>query len=276
MVSAKGHIEIKSVTKIYDPFGAQIHAVDNCNIDIKPGEFIAIVGPSGCGKTTLLNMVAGFDTVTDGEIYLDGKLMASTTKKLQPGPDRVVVFQHGALFDWKTVLDNIIFGPVVTGVLTKKQATEKAQSLINMAGLQGYENDFPIRISSGMKRRVEILRALINEPQVLLLDEPYRALDAITKGIMHKFLLDVFDRVQKTIMFITHDLDESVYLADRVGVMTTRPGKFKKWIEVDLPRPRDFRIKESARFLELKREAMEAVIEEAQKSFERGEREGAR
>ena len=196
MVATKGHIEIKNVTKIYDPLGAQIHAVDNCSIDIKPGEFIAIVGPSGCGKTTLLNMTAGFDTVTDGEIYLDGELMASTTKKLSPGPDRVVVFQHGALFDWQTVLDNIIFGPVVTKLLTKAQATEKAQALINMAGLQGYENDFPIRISSGMRRRVEILRALINEPQVLLLDEPYRALDAITKGIMHKFLLDVFDRVQ--------------------------------------------------------------------------------
>ena len=167
----------------------------------------------------------------------------------------MVVFQHGALFDWQTVLDNIIFGPVITNKLTKAQATEKAQELINMAGLRGYENDFPIRISSGMKRRVEILRALINEPQVLLLDEPYRALDAITKGIMHKFLLDVFDRVRKTIMFITHDLDESIYLADRVGVMTTRPGKFKKWIKVDLPRPRDFRIKASARFLELKREA---------------------
>ena len=276
MVSVKGHIEIRNVSKIYDPEGAKVHAVDNCDVNIKPGEFIAIVGPSGCGKTTLLNMTAGFDTVTDGEIFLDGKLMASASKKLSPGPDRVVVFQQGALFEWQTVLDNIIFGPVVTKVLTRAEATQKAQTLINMAGLQGYENDYPNKISSGMRRRVEILRALINEPQVLLLDEPYRALDAITKGIMHKFLLNVFDRIQKTIMFITHDLDESIYLADRVGVMTTRPGKFKKWIEVDLPRPRDFHIKESARFLELKREAMEAVIEEAKKSFERGEREGVR
>lgn len=276
MVSVKGHIEIRNVSKIYDPEGAKVHAVDNCDVNIKPGEFIAIVGPSGCGKTTLLNMTAGFDTVTDGEIFLDGKLMASASKKLSPGPDRVVVFQQGALFEWQTVLDNIIFGPVVTKVLTRAEATQKAQTLINMAGLQGYENDYPNKISSGMRRRVEILRALINEPQVLLLDEPYRALDAITKGIMHKFLLNIFDRIQKTIMFITHDLDESIYLADRVGVMTTRPGKFKKWIEVDLPRPRDFHIKESARFLELKREAMEAVIEEAKKSFERGEREGVR
>lgn len=126
-----------------------------------------------------------------------------------------------------------------------------------------------------MKRRVEILRALINEPRTLLLDEPYRAMDAITKAVMHKFLLDVFDRVHKTVMFITHDLDESIYLSDRVGIMTTRPGKFKKWVTVNLPRPRDFKIKKSPEFLELKKETLEAVHEEARKSFERGEREGA-
>jgi NitT/TauT family transport system ATP-binding protein len=215
-------------------------------------------------------MIAGFDSITEGEVYLDGDLIASPDKKLLPGPDRVVVFQAGALFDWQTVLENIIFGPLITGAMTKTEATKKALEQISIAGLQGYE-----KISSGMKRRVEILRALINEPKTLLLDEPYRAMDAITKSVMHKFLLDIFDRVQKTVMFITHDLDESIYLSDRVGIMTTRPGKFKKWINVDLPRPRDFRIKKSPEFLELKRETLEAVHEEAKKSFERGEREGA-
>jgi len=271
----EGHVQVKNSTKIYDPEGVNVHAVDNCSFEIKAGEFMAIVGPSGCGKTTLLNMIAGFDTITEGEIYLDGNLIASPDKKLFPGPDRVVVFQAGALFDWETVLGNIIFGPMVTGLMTKSEATEKALGLIGMAGLKGYENEYPIRISSGMKRRVEILRALINEPKTLLLDEPYRALDAITKSVMHKFLLDVFDRVQKTVMFITHDLDESIYLSDRVGIMTTRPGKFKKWINVNLPRPRDFKIKKSPEFLELKKETLEAVHEEAKKSFERGEREGA-
>lgn len=271
----EGHVQVKNSTKIYDPQGVNVHAVDNCSFEIKAGEFMAIVGPSGCGKTTLLNMIAGFDTITEGEIYMDGDLIASPDKKLFPGPDRVVVFQAGALFDWETVLGNIIFGPVTTGSMTKSEAAEKALGLIGMAGLKGYENEYPIRISSGMKRRVEILRALINEPKTLLLDEPYRALDAITKSVMHKFLLDVFDRVQKTVMFITHDLDESIYLSDRVGIMTTRPGKFKKWITVNLPRPRDFRIKKSPEFLELKKETIEAVHEEAKKSFERGEREGA-
>lgn len=269
----EGYIIVKNVSKIYDPKGVNVHAVDNCSFEIKPGEFVAIVGPSGCGKTTLLNMIAGFDTVTQGEIYLDGNLIGAPNKRPVPGPDRVVVFQQGALFDWLTVLDNIVFGPVTRGTMEKQKAIKRAIELISLAGLKGHEADFPIRISSGMKRRVEILRALINEPKTLLLDEPFRALDAITKSIMHKFLLDLFDKVQKTIMFITHDLDESIYLADRVGIMTTRPGKFKKWITVDIPRPRNIHSKTSERFLELKKETLSAVHEEAQKSFVRGERE---
>ncbi len=275
METKEGHIVVKNVSKIYDPMGAHVHAVDNCSFEIKPGEFMAIVGPSGCGKTTLLNMIAGFDTVTEGEIYLDDNLIAARDKRLKPGPDRVVVFQQGALFDWLTVLDNIVFGPVNAGTMTKKDAIERARELVALSGLRGHENDFPIRISSGMRRRVELLRALINEPKTLLLDEPYRALDAITKSVMHKFLLDLFDRTQKTVMFITHDLDESIFLSDQVSVMTTRPGKFKHWITVDLPRPRDFRMRSSERFLELKRQAQHAVHEEAKKSFERGEMEKA-
>jgi len=271
----EGHIVVKNVTKIYDPQGVNVHAVDNCSFEIKPGEFMAIVGPSGCGKTTLLNMIAGFDTVTQGEIYLDGNLIAAPQKRLEPGPDRVVVFQQGALFDWMTVLENIIFGPVMTGTMTKREAIEKALELIALGGLKGYESDYPIRISSGMRRRVELLRALINEPKTLLLDEPYRALDAITKSVMHKFLLDLFDRTKKTIMFITHDLDESIFLADQVSVMSTRPGKFKQSITVDIPRPRDFRVRASERFMELKSETIQAVHEEAKKSFERGEIEKA-
>ena len=275
MSAKKGHVQVKNATKIYDPQGVNVHAVDNCSFEIKAGEFVAIVGPSGCGKTTLLNMIAGFDSITEGEIHMDGELIGSPDKHLDPGPDRVVVFQAGALFDWQTVMGNIIFGPVTTGSMTQSEAQKRALELIGMAGLKGYENEYPIRISSGMKRRVEILRALINEPKTLLLDEPYRAMDAITKAVMHKFLLDVFDRVHKTVMFITHDLDESIYLSDKVGIMTTRPGKFKKWVTVDLPRPRDFGIKKSPEFLELKKETLEAVHEEAKKSFERGEREGA-
>lgn len=275
MRTSEGHVRVVGAGKVYDPSGVNVCAVDNCSFEIRGGEFVAVVGPSGCGKTTLLNMTAGFESISSGEIRMDDRVIASPGSVSVPGPDRVVVFQAGALFDWQTVLENIIFGPVCTGAMPEAEARRKALDLIRMAGLGGYENEYPIRISSGMKRRVEILRALINEPKTLLLDEPYRAMDAITKSVMHSFLLDIFDRVHKTVFFITHDLDEAVYLADRVGVMTTRPGRFKTWITVDLPRPRSFSLKKSPEFLEYKRATLEAVHEEARKSFERGEREGA-
>lgn len=272
----KGHVEIKNVSKIYDPLGVNVIAADNCSMEINPGEFMAVVGPSGCGKTTLLNMIAGFETVSRGEIYVDDVCVASPTMQLTPGPDRVVVFQLGALFPWKTVLENVTFGPMMQGTLSKKEVNEKAKELLHIAGLEGFENEYPMMISSGMQRRVEIVRALINEPSMLLLDEPFRALDAMTKSVMHKYLLDLFDVIGKTILFITHDLDEAIYLSDRVFVMTTRPGKLKKWINVDIPRPRDIKVRVSERFLELRQEALDAVHEEAIKAFERGERELAR
>ncbi len=271
-----GHIEIRNVTKIYDPLGANVLAVNQCSFEIKPGEFVAIVGPSGCGKTTFLNVLAGFDTTTEGEICVDGACVAAPHQKLTPGPDRVVVFQLGALFPWKTVLENVCFGPMMQGRQGKSDILAKGRELLCIAGLEGFENEYPMNISSGMQRRVEIVRALINEPKILLMDEPFRALDAMTKSVMHKYLLDLFDVIGKTIMFITHDIDESIYLADRVLVMTSRPGTVKKWIDVDIPRPRDIQVKVSDRFLELRQEAMEAVHEEARKAFERGERELAR
>lgn len=275
MDTKEGHLEIINASKIYDPEGVNVLAVDNCSFEIRAGEFVAIVGPSGCGKTTLLNMTAGFEDISRGEIRMDGQVIAAPGRRPQPGPDRVVVFQAGALFDWMTVRQNSMFGPLSTGAMNEAQAKARAMELIRMAGLKGYEDAYPIRISSGMKRRVEILRALINEPKTLLLDEPYRAMDAITKSVMHQFLLDMFDRVHKTVLFITHDLDEAIYLSDKVGIMTTRPGRFKKWIHVDLPRPRTFGTKKMPEFLDYKRQTIEAVREEARKSFERGEREGA-
>ena len=253
---------------------------------------MAIVGPSGCGKTTMLNMIAGFDTVTEGEIYMDGTLIASNQKKLLPGPDRIVVFQLGGLFPWKTVLDNICFGPLMQGEVGKKlkkgleeractfsnrdQLEERACDLLRIAGLEGTEKEYPMNLSSGMQRRVEIVRALINEPKVLLLDEPFRALDAMTKSVMHRHLLELYDATGNTIMFITHDLHEAVFLANRVFVMTTRPGTLKKWVDVDIPRPRSMDVKTSKKYFKYIQETVDAVHEEARKAFERGERELAK
>ena len=270
---AAGKISIRNATKLYDPDGANVLALDNCSIEIEAGEFCVIVGPSGCGKTTLLNAIAGFHGITSGQIDIDGEMLCSGAKQADPGADRIVVFQNGALFPWYTVLENVTFGPAVQGKMSKEVARKEAEQILAEMGLKGILHSYPSEISSGMRRRVEIARAMMNDPKVLLMDEPYRAMDALTKTIMHKNLLDVYDRSKKTIFFITHDLEEAIFLGTKVYVMTTRPGKIKKVINVDLPRPRDYKILSSDRYLELKMEVIESVHEEAKKAFEAGERE---
>lgn len=273
--NGKGAISIRSVSKIYDPEGVNVEALRDCSLEIKAQEFVSIVGPSGCGKTTLLNAIAGFDTITSGEIYLDETLISSSKYLMKPNVDRVVVFQGGALFPWKTVLENIIYGPVVQGRLSRSMWEEKAIKMLEQVGLTGIEKKYPEELSSGVQRRVEILRALINEPKVVLLDEPFRALDAVAKTVMHEFLAQIFCSSPRTMFFITHDLDEAIFLSHRVVVMTTRPGQIKKIVEIELPWPRKHQIRKSKEFLSLKAEVMEAVHEEAKKAFESGEREMA-
>lgn len=269
-----GAISIRNVTKIYDPEGVNVLAVDDCSIEIAGGEVCMIVGPSGCGKTTLLNSIAGFHSITRGEIRLDGELLCGPEKPLaDQGADRVVVFQNGALFPWKTLRDNVAYGPMVQGKLSKAEAREKAGHMLAEAGLGDVGAKFPGEVSSGMARRAEIVRALINNPKVLLLDEPYRAMDALTKSIMHEALLEVYDRTGVTIFFITHDLEEAIFLGDRVVVMTTRPARTKKQVEVKIPRPRDYHLLSSEAFRVLVDETRDAVHEEAIKAFEAGERE---
>lgn len=272
--TAQGAISIRNVTKIYDPDGVNVMAVDNCSLEIGAGEVCMIVGPSGCGKTTLLNAIAGFHSITHGEIYLDGELLCGADKPLAAqGAERVVVFQNGALFPWKTLADNVAFGPFVQGRMSKAQAREKAEHMLAEAGLHGVGDKFPGEVSSGMARRAEIVRALINNPKVLLLDEPYRAMDALTKSIMHEALLEMYDRTGVTIFFITHDLEEAIFLGDRVVVMTTRPARTKKVLDVKIARPRDYHLLSSEAFRVLLDETKQAVHEEALKAFEAGERE---
>ena len=269
----RGHIQINNVSKIYDPDGAKVLAVDSCTMDIAPGEFCVVVGPSGCGKTTLLNAIAGFHSISSGEILLDGEVLCSADKQAQPGSDRIVVFQNGALFPWFTVLENVTFGPIVQKVMGKEEAEGKAMEMLGQMGLMGIENNYPSEISSGMRRRVEIARAMMNNPRVLLLDEPFRAMDALTKTVVHQFLLQVYDRSKTTVFFITHDLEEAIFLGSKVYIMTTRPATIKKILDVDIPRPRDFRVLSSPTYTRLKEECISAVHEEALKAFKAGERE---
>jgi NitT/TauT family transport system ATP-binding protein len=271
----KGAIRIEDVVKIYDPDGAAVMAVDHCSLDIPAGEICMIVGPSGCGKTTLLNAIAGFHGITSGSIYLDDALLCGPGKPMaEPGSDRIVVFQNGALFPWKSNIDNVAFGPMMQGKLSKKEIYEKARSIMADAGLSGTEHNFPGEVSSGLRRRVEIVRALMNEPKVLLFDEPYRALDSLTKSVMHEALLEIYYKNKVTIFFITHDLEEAIFLGHRLVIMTSRPCKPKKIIDVDIPHPRDYSVLTSTRYRQLMDETVELVHEEAKKAFSAGEKEG--
>ena len=269
---ARGAISIRNVSKVYDPDGVNLLAVDNCSLEIASGEFCVVVGPSGCGKTTLLNAIAGFHDISAGEIDLDGHALCRPGRAPEPGADRMVVFQNGALFPWYNVLDNVTYGPEVQG-RPRKDARDAALALLAELGLADIARNYPGELSSGMRRRVEIARALINDPTVLLLDEPFRAMDALTKGVVHEFLLQALDRVNKTVFFITHDLEEALFLGSKVVIMTTRPAGVKMVIDVDFPRPRTFRVRSSQHYLELKQKVFEAVHEEAAKAFAAGERE---
>ena len=272
----KGALSIKNVTKIYDPTGVNVMAVDNCSMEIAGGEVCMIVGPSGCGKTTLLNAIAGFHSITEGSIHLDGELLCGPERpKAEQSAERMVVFQHGALFPWKTLQENVAYGPTVQKALSPSQAMEKSGQMLSEAGLGNFVKKFPGEVSSGMARRAEIVRALINNPKVLLLDEPYRAMDALTKQIMHESLLETYDRTGVTIFFITHDLEEAIFLGDKVHIVTTRPCQLKKTVEVKIPRPRSYETQSSEKFRKLLVEVNDAVHEEAVKAFKAGEREMA-
>lgn len=269
-----GAISMRHVSKVYDPDGARVVAVDDCSLDIAAGEICMVVGPSGCGKTTLLNAIAGFHDISAGEIRLDGRLLCGPGRpRADLGADRIVVFQNGALFPWMTLRDNVAYGPVVQGTLSRRAAREKAAERLVEAGLGDVVDRFPGEVSSGMARRAEIVRALINDPRVLLLDEPYRAMDALTKSIMHESLLETYDRTGVTIFFITHDLEEAIFLGDRVVVMSTRPARVKTIVDVAIPRPRDFTVLSSEGFRALVADTRDAVHEEAEKAFVAGERE---
>ena len=270
----KGAVRINDVVKIYGASDTGILAVDHCTFEVPPGEITVVVGPSGCGKTTLLNAIAGFHSISSGSIYLDDEMLCGPGKlKAQPGPDRIVVFQNGALFPWKTNIENVTFGPIMQGAMSRAEAYDKARDMMADAGLRDVVHNYPGEISSGVRRRVEIVRALMNNPRILLLDEPYRALDSLTKSVMHEALLEIFYKNRVSIFFITHDLEEAIFLGHRVVIMTTRPCRPKKILDIDIPHPRDYSVLTAKRFREFMDETAAAVHEEAIKAFAAGEKE---
>jgi NitT/TauT family transport system ATP-binding protein len=240
--------------------GAHVTALENISLEVGDNEFSVIVGPSGCGKTSLLRLVAGLIEPTEGAIWLDDRQVTG------PGRDRGMVFQSYTLFPWLTVQQNVEFGLRVGGVPSAERR-EIAGRFIAQVGLDGFERHYPKQLSGGMMQRVALARALANDPAVLLMDEPFGALDSQTRSLMQELLLDIWQRASKTVLFITHDIDESILLGDRVHVMTARPGRIKEVVEIDLPRPRNVEMLTSEAFMELKRRIMHSIHQEAVRSF---------
>ncbi len=244
-------IEVKGLRKVFRDGKNEVLALENLNLEIPAGKFTVLIGPSGCGKSTLLYMIAGFERPSAGEIALRGKPVT------QPAPDRGFVFQDYALFPWKTVLGNVMFGLESTGH-SRAEAERKAREYIQLVNLAGFEQAYPHTLSGGMKQRVGIARALAYDPQVLLMDEPFGALDSQTRKYMQRELERIWLQTQKTVVFVTHSVIEAVALADRIVVMTARPGQVKGVIDVDLPRPRGYT---SERYLQV-RESVLSLLEE--------------
>jgi NitT/TauT family transport system ATP-binding protein len=261
MTGSHNELELRGISMLYARRGRRFEALRNVSLRVDPGQFISIVGASGCGKTTLLRIVDGLVAPTRGEVRVDGR--AVTT----PGPDRGFVFQQDALFPWRTVLDNVIFGLEVQGK-SKREARERADGLIRLVGLAGFAQHFPHELSGGMRQRANLARALTIDPDILLMDEPFAALDAQTREIMQAELLRIWRSNRKTVLFVTHQIDEAVYLADRVVVMTSRPGQIKAVLEVDIPRPRDLSVKRTPVFLEVVDTIWKMIEEEVKAALE--------
>ncbi len=226
---------IENLEKVYtDTYtGDEVVAIGDVSFGVEQGEFVSVLGPSGCGKTTVLNTVAGFVRPTSGTVSVDGREVSA------PGPDRGVVFQGHALFPWKTVLGNVVFGLRMKGV-KRKEREERGREFLELVGLAGFENRYPHELSGGMRQRLGVARVLANEPAVMLMDEPFASIDAQTRRRLQEDITRIFEERRPTVFFVTHDIDEAVFLSDRVVVLSSRPSTVREIVTVDLPRPRSW------------------------------------
>ncbi|KQV33725.1 ABC transporter ATP-binding protein [Massilia sp. Root335] len=251
-----GHIEVRDLNIGFKARGATVQAVKSVSLDVQAGEFVSLIGPSGCGKSTLMNAVAGFTKANSGVVTLDGKRIDG------PGSDRGVVFQQYSLFPWMTVRKNVEFGLKMANMAPSQRETQ-ARTLLGLAGLLAFENHYPSQLSGGMKQRVGIVRALATSPQVLLMDEPFGALDSQTRSVMQEILTNMWQRLRLSVLFITHDIEEAIFLSDRIYVMTARPGRIKADIRVPLPRPRTPDMMDTPEFAGLVRSIKKLIREES-------------
>jgi NitT/TauT family transport system ATP-binding protein/sulfonate transport system ATP-binding protein len=249
-----GFLRIEAVSRTFPGVrgGAPTRALERTDLEVQDNDFICILGPSGCGKSTLLRIVAGLDQPTTGRVVLDGQAVE------RAGPDRGMVFQSYTLFPWLTVRENVLFG--------SRAKAEVADGLIVRMGLRGFENHYPKMLSGGMQQRTALARALANDPKILLLDEPFGALDNQTRALMQELLLGIWEADRKTVLFVTHDIDEAIFMANRVAVISARPGHIKSDVRIDLPHPRHYTMKTSPEFSRYKAELTEEIRVEAMKA----------
>lgn len=257
-----GGLLVDDVSKHFGDKYNSMPVVERCRLTAQRGKFTVVVGPSGAGKSTLIDMMAGYLEPSAGRILLDGQEVKG------PGWDRLVVFQETALFPWMTTLKNVMYGPLVQGEMSNKEVRDKATDLLNRFGLDGFGHKYPSQLSGGMQRRCEIARAVINDPKVLLMDEPFRGLDAMSRELMQEYITELFEGSGRTILFVTTEIDEAIFLADYLVILSRGPATTKKVLSVDLPRPRRFEVRGTERYRQLKETALDALYEEAARAFE--------
>jgi NitT/TauT family transport system ATP-binding protein len=236
----------------------------DCSFTLEKAKLTVVIGPSGCGKSTLVNLLSGYETPDSGKIFIDGQAVST------PGPDRLVVFQETALFPWMTTFENVSYGPKVQRKLPKEVYEKETMKLLELVGLKDFKDKYPTQLSGGMQRRAELVRAMINQPKVMIMDEPFRGLDAMTRALMQEYYVRLFEEHRGTNLFVTSELEEAIFLADKLLILTNRPARVKKVIEVNLPRPREFSMLTSKEYMVCKQEALELLHEEAMKSFAAG------
>jgi len=256
-------LELKNVNRGFGDDWSREEIITDFSLTVHPNELTVMVGPSGCGKSTLVNLIAGFDKPDSGEILLDDKPITG------PGHDRMVVFQETALMPWQTTRANVVFGPKLRGDRSNADIEAEADQLLDKVGLSDFKDKYPIQLSGGMQRRAELARAMINHPLVMIMDEPFRGLDAMSRELMQEFFVRLFEETRRTNLFVTSEIEEAIFLADRVVVLSNRPTSVRQIVDIKLPRPRDLHMLSSAEAYEYKREAMELLHEEALKSFKR-------
>ena len=261
----KGSVEVKDLSVVFkrrDQYGPLL-VLESTSFKINPGEFICLLGPSGCGKSTILNLIAGFLKPTRGQVLVDGQPVE------KPGADRGFVFQQYSLLPWKTTFQNVEFGLKIRGI-SRAERAELVNDYLNRVGLYKHRHSYPHQLSGGMQQRASIVRALVNSPSVLLMDEPFAALDAQTRHMMQELLLNIWSDLKSTVIFVTHDIEEAIFLSDRILVMGVRPGRIKETVVVNLDRPRHIDTMLSADFINLNRQVFELIREETLKSMELG------